>query len=70
MWIGEKSHFLLSDYLHLFQNFYKERDANPALRDEQVQKIKDKIKTEMEEEFLLSKSMDFSDYDKFFERKF
>lgn len=70
MWIGEKSHFLLSDYLHLFQNFYKERDVNPALRDEQVQKIKDKIKTEMEEEFLLSKSMDFSDYDKFFERKF
>jgi hypothetical protein len=69
MWIGEKSHFLLSDYLHLFQNFYKERDANPALRDEQVQTIKDKLKQEMEEEFETSKNMDFSDYDKFFEKR-
>lgn len=70
MWIGEKSHFLLSDYLHLFQNFYKEWDLNSSLRDEQVQKIKDQIKAEMEEEFSLSQNMDFADYDKFFERKF
>lgn len=69
MWMGEKSHFLLSDYLHLFQNFFNEWKVNPGLREEQINTLKEKMKSEMEEEFNYSKTLDFNDYDQFFERK-
>ncbi|MCR5412588.1 MAG: hypothetical protein K6E76_06525 [Patescibacteria group bacterium] len=69
MRIGEKSHYLLSDYLHVFKNFYNERKLNPALREEQIQNLKNKMKVEMEEEFNYSKQLDFTDTEKFFERK-
>ena len=69
MRIGEKSHYLLSDYLHVFKNFYNERKLNPALREEQIQNLKNKMKAEMEEEFNYSKQLDFTDTEKFFQRK-
>ena len=66
MWIGEKSHYLLSDYLHLLKRFQDERIANPAFRDEQVQGIKDKMRSEMEAEFAFSQERDYQDYSDFF----
>ena len=66
MRVGEKSHYLLSDYLHLLKRFQAEWSANPAFRDEQVAELKEKIKAEMEEEFFASKERNFQDYSDFF----
>ena len=66
MRIGEKSHYLLSDYLHLLKKFQNEWKANPTFRDEQMQEIKDKMKAEMESEFTFSKERDYQDYEDFF----
>lgn len=66
MRVGEKSHYLLSDYLHLLKRFQDEWMANPAFRDEQVQDIKDKMKAEMESEFGFSKGRNYQDYEDFF----
>jgi len=66
MRVGEKSHYLLSDYLHLLQKFQQEWASNPTFRDEQVQEIKDNIKSEMESEFAFSKERDYQDYEDFF----
>ncbi|MDR0369484.1 MAG: hypothetical protein LBH96_02935 [Candidatus Peribacteria bacterium] len=66
MRVGEKSHYLLSDYLHLLKRFQNEWIANPTFREEQIQDIKDKMKTEMESEFLFSKERDYQDYEDFF----
>lgn len=52
MRMGEKTHFLISEYLQLLQN-------NSASK-ENIQKLKDKIAWEMEEEFLRSKNKDYS----------
>jgi len=66
MRIGEKSHYLLSDYLHLLKRFQQEWEANPTFRDEQVQEIKEKMKAEMESDFAFSKERDYQDYEDFF----
>lgn len=66
MWVGEKSHYLLSDYLHLLKRFQNEWIANPSFRDEQVQEIKDAMKSEMKSEFAFSKERNYQDYDDFY----
>jgi hypothetical protein len=66
MRVGEKSHYLLSDYLHLLKRFQSEWVANAAFRDEQVQDIKNKMKAEMESEFSFSQERDYQKYEDFF----
>ena len=66
MWVGEKTHYLLSDYLYLLKRFQNEWLANSAFRGEQVQEIKDKMKAEMESEFFASKERDYQNYEDFY----
>jgi hypothetical protein len=58
MRVGEKSHYLLSDYLHLL----KKGEATP----EKIQEIKDQLKAEMEADFTFSKERDYKDQTDFF----
>ncbi|MDR2416288.1 MAG: hypothetical protein LBD75_06955 [Candidatus Peribacteria bacterium] len=62
MRIGEKSHYLLSDYLHLL----KQSLTTEIALDEKVQEIKQQLKAEMEEEFAFSKARNYQEYQDFF----
>jgi hypothetical protein len=62
MRIGEKSHYLLSDYLHLLQ----QSTTTEIALDEKVQEIKQQLKAEMEAEFAFSKARNYQDYQDFF----
>ncbi len=57
MWIWEKTHKVLSEYLRLI---YRDK-----LTDELYDEIKDNIREEMEKDFKKSKKKDFSKYDKY-----
>jgi hypothetical protein len=52
MWMGEKTHHLLSDYLKLLKK--------EEITDEKIQELKQAIAAEMGEEFEISKKRDFS----------
>jgi hypothetical protein len=58
MRVGEKSHYLLSDYLHLL----KKGEVTP----QQITAIKEQIKAEMETEFQTSKERNYQDYEDFY----
>ena len=60
MWVGEKTHHLLSDYL----NALKKGDQDDAA----IQSFKDRVEDEMRKEFEQSKTRDYTTYDK--DRKF
>jgi hypothetical protein len=65
MWVGEKSHYLLSDYLHLF----KKGMTSPTpvgVSPEKIAEIKEQLKAEMETEFTFSKERNFQDHQDFF----
>ena len=66
MWMGEKSHYLLSDYLYLMKKFGAERAVSPELRDAKVEELKQQMKAEMEAEFQESKERDYQEYENFF----
>lgn len=53
MWMGEKTHYLVSDYLKLLEN----KEAT----DENIQKIKEGIAEEMRYEFETSKEKNYSE---------
>lgn len=55
MRMGEKTHYLISDYLRLLQR----KQANNG----NIQKLKEEIKSEMETEFKNSKNKNFSKLD-------
>jgi hypothetical protein len=60
MWVGEKTHHLLSDYLNAVKNDTVELgDTQP---------FKDRIIEEMRSEFEISKTRDYTSYDR--DRKF
>ncbi|MEI8091779.1 MAG: PD-(D/E)XK nuclease family protein [bacterium] len=52
MWMGEKTHHLLSDYLKALRK--------GEITDEKIQQLKDEIADEMKKEYELSKNRDFS----------
>lgn len=56
MWIGEKTHHLLSDYLRALKK--------GEITDEKIQSLKDEMTQEMTKEFELSKNRDYSTYDR------
>jgi hydroxymethylpyrimidine pyrophosphatase-like HAD family hydrolase len=60
MRIGEKSHYLLSDYLHLL----KQGTVEP----EKITEIKEQLKAEMESEFQLSKERNYQEYTDFYKK--
>ncbi|MDR0651016.1 MAG: hypothetical protein LBG59_06580 [Candidatus Peribacteria bacterium] len=62
MRIGEKSHYLLSDYLHLL----KQHTTAALALDEKIQEIKQQLKAEMEAEFAFSKARNYQDDKNFF----
>jgi hypothetical protein len=63
MRIGEKSHYVLSDYLHLLRH----HTAHPELAlEEKVHDLKQQLKAEMEAEFALSKERNYQDHEDFF----
>ncbi|GHV22601.1 hypothetical protein FACS189428_4910 [Clostridia bacterium] len=64
MRIGEKSHYLLSDYLHLLKKATTEGQNN--VEPKKITELKEQLKTEMETEFNLSKTRDYSDHREFF----
>ncbi|MDR0860061.1 MAG: hypothetical protein LBO09_03620 [Candidatus Peribacteria bacterium] len=64
MRIGEKSHYLLSDYLHLLKKAVT--DGQESVEAEKITELKEQLKTEMETEFNLSKTRDYSDHRDFF----
>ena len=58
MWIWEKSHFLLSDYLHALKKW--------DITDEKIVELKDNIRAEMVADFDYSRERDYSDFEDFF----
>lgn len=58
MWIGEKSHFLLSDYLHALRKW--------EITDEKISELKEKMRDEMKADFEFSKERDYNDREDFF----
>ena len=58
MRVGEKSHFLLSDYLHALKKW--------EINDVKIQELKDNMRAEMRADFDYSKERDYSDRDDFF----
>ena len=58
MRVGEKSHFILSDYLHALKKW--------EITDEKITKIKDDMKAEMMADFEYSKDRDYTDRTDFF----
>ena len=58
MRVGEKSHFLLSDYLHALKK--------GEINDEKIQELKDNMSAEMRADFDYSKERDYSDREDFF----
>ena len=58
MRVGEKSHFLLSDYLHALKRW--------EINEEKIQELKDNIRREMKSDFDYSKERDYSDREDFF----
>ena len=63
--MGEKSHYLLSDYLHLVKEAV-ENAAEDGVAPEKVEELKQQMKAEMEAEFQLSKERDYQDCENFF----
>ncbi len=58
MWIWEKSHFLLSDYLHALKKW--------EATDEKIAELKDNMRAEMRADFDYSRERDYSDHEDFF----
>lgn len=64
MRVGEKSHYLLSDYLHELKKT-REQGRN-ELSAQEIQALKNEIKREMEDEFAESAERDFKHEEDFF----
>ena len=58
MWVWEKSHFLLSDYLHALKKW--------EISEEKITELKDNMRAEMIADFKYSKERDYSDREDFF----
>lgn len=58
MWVWEKSHFLLSDYLHALKKW--------EITEEKVAELKDSMRAEMRADFDYSRERDYSDREDFF----
>lgn len=58
MWTGEKSHFLLSDYLHALQNW--------EINEDKINELKENMRAEMASDFDYSKERDYSEREDFF----
>lgn len=58
MRVGEKSHFLLSDYLHLLKKW--------EVTEEMISQLKDNMRSEMLADFNYSKERDYSEREDFF----
>lgn len=58
MWVGEKSHFLLSDYLHALKKW--------EITEEKIEELKDNMRREMKADFDYSKERDYTDREDFF----
>lgn len=58
MWMWEKSHFLLSDYLHLLKKW--------EITDEKIVELKNNMRDEMRADFEFSKERDYTDREDFF----
>ncbi|MBU0626411.1 PD-(D/E)XK nuclease family protein [Patescibacteria group bacterium] len=56
MWMGEKTHHILSDYLKLLQK--------GDIKDDTVQNLKDEMRETMTKEFEISKNKDYEIYDR------
>lgn len=56
MWMGEKTHILLSNYLHLLQE-------NRSVSPEELEELKNEISEMMHEEFNASKNKDYQTFD-------
>ncbi|GHW02752.1 hypothetical protein AGMMS50249_5380 [candidate division SR1 bacterium] len=68
MRIGEKSHYLLSDYLHLLKKWTLNAESiTDEERETKIQELKNQIKSEMEEEFAKSQSTDFHGLEGYFD---
>lgn len=67
MRVGEKSHYLLSDYLHLLKKWTTETvEASDEERQDKIQELKNQMKAEMEEEFNESKARDYVNDEDFY----
>ncbi|MDR0608114.1 MAG: hypothetical protein LBG52_07440 [Candidatus Peribacteria bacterium] len=64
MRIGEKSHYFLSDYLHLLKKTIA--DGQIAIPTANITLLKEQIKTEMENEFNQSKTRDYTNHTDFY----
>lgn len=58
MWIGEKSHFLLSDYLHALKKW--------EINDEKIEELKENMRNEMKADFDYSRERDYNEREDFF----
>jgi hypothetical protein len=58
MRVGEKSHFLLSDYLHVLKK--------GEITEEKIEELKDNMRREMKADFDYSKERDYEDREDFF----
>ena len=58
MWVWEKSHFLLSDYLHALKKW--------EITDEKIEELKNNMRAEMVADFDYSRERDYSDLEDFF----
>ena len=58
MWTWEKSHFLLSDYLHALQQW--------EINEDKISEIKENMRAEMKADFDYSKERDYSEREDFF----
>ena len=58
MRVGEKSHFLLSDYLHVLKKW--------EITEEKIEELKDNMRREMKADFDYSKERDYEDREDFF----
>jgi len=58
MWVWEKSHFLLSDYLHALKKW--------EITEEKIEELKNNMRVEMKADFDYSKERDYADREDFF----
>ena len=58
MWVWEKSHFLLSDYLHALKKW--------EITEEKIDELKNNMRVEMKADFDYSKERDYEDREDFF----